>query len=76
MKIKNTAPGGRGFSIGGKHVEWASGETKEVADAGVKVAREDEVVNGWFEDGTFVEAGKAAPAAKVDPEADKGKPTK
>lgn len=74
MKIKNTAPGGRGFGVGGKNIEWAPGETKDVNDADLKVARQDPVVEGWFADGTFVEAGKAA--AKADGETDKGKPTK
>lgn len=76
MKIKNTAPGGRGFGVGGKIVEWAAGETKDVPDGGVKDARLDPVVNGMFEDGTFVEVSAKAAAKATEVETDKGKPTK
>lgn len=76
MKIKNTAPGGRGFGVDGKIVEWAPGETKDISDAVVKAVRLDPVVNGMFEDGTFVEVVAKAPPKAAEVEGDKGKPTK
>jgi hypothetical protein len=69
MKIKNTAPGGRGFSAGGKNYEIEAGATAEIPDAAVAEARKqaDGIAEGWFADGTFVvDSGKAAaPAARV-----------
>jgi hypothetical protein len=69
MKIKNTAPGGRGFGVAGQIVEIGAGETKDVSDSDWAAAKGDPIVKGWLADGTFVEAGKAAaPAAVVAPE--------
>lgn len=74
MKIKNTAPGGRGFTAGGKTVEIAGGATVDIPDAVVAAARQmpDRIVEGWFDDGTLVEVVAKAPAkapAKAEPEA-------
>jgi hypothetical protein len=67
MRVKNTAPGGRGFGVSGVPYEIAAGATAEIPDAVVKEARLDKSVDGMFSDGTFViESGK--PAAKADDE--------
>ncbi len=72
MKIKNTAPGGRGFGVGGVPYEIAAGATGEIPDAVVKEARKDASVDGMFADGTFViETGKPGQTPKVE---DDGEP--
>jgi hypothetical protein len=83
MRIKNTAPGGRGFGVGGIPYEIDAGATKDIPDAVVKEARLDKSVDGMFADGTFVvEAGKSAAkveeAKPVEPKVEepKGKPAK
>lgn len=72
MKIENTAPGGRGFTAGGKTIEIEGGATADVPGAVVAAGKQDPIVAGWFTDGTFVEVVKPV-AAKVEPE---GKPAK
>lgn len=71
MRYKNTATGGRGFTVAGNYYEWDAGATLDVPDADVKAARLDPVNNGWFTDGTFVEVtAKAAPAPVAEPKAE------
>jgi hypothetical protein len=69
MKIKNTAPGGRGFGVGGVAYEIDAGATKDIPDAVVKEARLDKSVDGMFADGTFV-----VESAKATAKADESKP--
>jgi len=77
MKIKNTAPGGRGFGVGGVPYEIAAGATADIPDAVVKEARLDKSVDGMFVDGTFVvETGKPAAAPKAEDEGEPAKPDK
>jgi hypothetical protein len=83
MKIKNTAPGGRGFGVRHVPYEIPAGGTLEIPDEIVKEARLDKSVDGMFADGTFVvETGKSAAkveeAKPVEPKAEepKGKPAK
>jgi hypothetical protein len=67
MKIKNTAPGGRGFGVAGTSYEIGAGQTKDIADGVWASAKQDPIVKGWFDDGTFVEVSAKAPAKTPDP---------
>jgi hypothetical protein len=60
MKIKNNAPGGRGF-LG---IEIPAGATMDVADDKVAFAQKEPGSATWFTDGTFTIVGKSDPAPK------------
>lgn len=65
MKIKNTAPGGRGFY----GIEIPAGATVDIDAKVVEMAQKCPGAGAWFEDGTLVivdskEVAKAKDAAK------------
>jgi hypothetical protein len=65
MKIKNTAPGGRGIGVAGIGViTWAPGEVKEVDDAVIAKAKADPAnAAALAEGGELVEVKAKAQAA-------------